>query len=396
MRSPASRYNHLMHAVTWQKKVRGNSFPLMVFALGLATLWGWMRFIHWLLPIDLSPDPALRPHMGVAPETHPWLSLWQRWDTLHYQAIAGQGYAAFDTSLFTPPLYPFLMRVFGAALGGNTLLGGWIVSLLFCAAALTAFYRLAQFELKDEILARRAVAYLALFPTAFFLFAPYTESLFMLGSAMCLLTLREKNWLAAGAWGALAASARLTGAVLFLPVAWCAWQAWGEKRVWMPWLAAAFVAAASIAFPLYAWLGLGTSILAPFEAQSQRFHGGFAFPGVNIIAALRQAFSGNFPITNLLDVFFTLLFIWLGVLVWKRLPRVYGIYHWAYMALYLTRIADVYPLLSMARYVLALFPAFFVLAQYGENPVTRRVIVYASIPGALFLSAQFAIWGWVG
>jgi hypothetical protein len=66
------------------------------------------------------------------------------------------------------------------------------------------------------------------------------------------------------------------------------------------------------------------------------------------------------------------------------------------MILYLTRIADIYPLLSMARYVLALFPAFLILSEYGENPVIHRLVVYLSIPGALFLSAQFAIWGWVG
>ncbi|MBI2332445.1 MAG: hypothetical protein HYU84_09865, partial [Chloroflexi bacterium] len=226
--------------------------------------------------------------------------------------------------------------------------------------------------------------------------APYTESMFMLGSVMCLLSLRKDSWLAAGLWGALAASARLTGAVLFLPVLWHAWQSWKKNRQWVVWLAPTMVALSAVAFPLYTWLGMGQSFFASFEAQSQRFHGGFTFPGINIVKALQQAFAGNFPITNTLDVLFTMLFLWFGMEVWKHLPRIYGIYYAGFMALYLTRIADVYPLLSMARYVLALFPAFLILSRYGESPVLRRIIIYVSIFGALFLSAQFAMWGWVG
>ena len=371
-------------------------FPLTAFSLTLVIIWGWMRFVRWLLPIVLSPDPIFRPYMGIEPETNPWLDVWQRWDVLHYQAIAERGYSAFETSLFVPPLYPFLMRVSSAILGGNTLVGGMVVSFFFCATALIAFYHLAQFELKDEVLARRAVIYLIIFPTGFFLFAPYTESIFMSGSVLCLFNLRNDRWLAAGLWGALAASARLTGAIIFLPVIWSAWQSWKIDKQWSVWFAPMMVALSASAFPFYAWLGMGRSLLAPFEAQSQRFHGGFALPGINIIKALEQVVAWNFPITNILDVFFILLFLWSGLIVWKKLPKVYGIYYIGFMALYLTRIADIYPLLSMARYVLALFPAFLIMSQYGENPILRRIIIYISILGTLFLSAQYAIWGWVG
>jgi hypothetical protein len=98
----------------------------------------------------------------------------------------------------------------------------------------------------------------------------------------------------------------------------------------------------------------------------------------------------------LFDVIFIVVFFWLGILVWKQLPNVYTIYYWSFMILYLTRIADVYPLLSMTRYVLILFPAFLILARYGENPTTHRVIIYLFMLGLLFFSAQFSLWGWVG
>ncbi|HCR71714.1 MAG TPA: hypothetical protein DIW23_09735 [Anaerolineae bacterium] len=359
-------------------------------------IWSWMRLIRWFIPVDVTPNDILRPYMGVTPETNPWLEIWQRWDVLHYQAIAERGYLAFDTALFTPPLYPFLMKIFGVFFDNNTLLSGLFISGLCFIASVISIEKLAQYEFGDEAFSQRTMIYLLLFPTSFFLFAPYTESLFLLGSILCLLALRKKNWGMAGLWGMLAAASRLTGALIFFPVVWCVWQDWKENRNWQVWFAPFLVFCVSISFSLYAWLGLGQSFFSPFQAQSQRFHGGFSVPAVNIIKALQQVFTGNYPLTNLFDVIFIVVFFWLGILVWKQLPKVYAIYYWSFMILYLTRIADVYPLLSMTRYVLILFPAFLILARYGENSTTHRVIIYLFMLGLLFFSAQFSLWGWVG
>lgn len=371
-------------------------YPLLVFLVTWIFLWGWMWLIQRIYPTDISPDAVLRPYMGVTPETNPWLAVWQRWDVLHYQAIAERGYQAFETSLFTPPLYPVLIRLVSLPLKGNTLLAGLIVSAVFCAASFITFHRLAQFELGDRQLADRTVFYFAIFPTSFFLFAPYTESLFMLGAVSCLLALRQNKWLVAGAWGMLAACSRLTGMIMLFPITWAAWEHWKRTREWKAWLAPALTLFAAILFPLYSWLGLRKSIFAPFEAQSARFHGGFTLPGLNMLAALRQFFLNRYAFTNFWDLVFMLIFLGCGFLVWKQLPRLYGIYYFGFIVIYLTRIADIYPLLSMMRYVLALFPAFLVLARYGQNPITHRVIIFIFLLGLLFFSAQFAIWGWVG
>ena len=47
------------------------------------------------------------------------LGVWQRWDTLWYTLIACRGYSLEDTSIFAPPLYPWLMRGLGRLLGGG-------------------------------------------------------------------------------------------------------------------------------------------------------------------------------------------------------------------------------------------------------------------------------------
>jgi hypothetical protein len=66
------------------------------------------------------------------------------------------------------------------------------------------------------------------------------------------------------------------------------------------------------------------------------------------------------------------------------------------MLLFLTRLGSPQPLVSMARYVIEIFPAFLVLAAWGRRPGINRLILYLSWLGLLFFSAQFAIWGWVG
>ncbi len=374
----------------------GWKFPLVLFLLFRFGLWGWMLFVRHIYAVPLTPDKELRPYMGILPTTNPFLEVWQRWDTLQYQAVAERGYTAFSTAFFTTPLYPGLMRLGAMLTGSTTLLAGLLISSLFCLAGLFAFYRLAQVELGDERLARRALIYLCLFPTAFFLFAPYTESLFLLGSVLCLLALRQKRWVSSGLWGILAALSRLTGALLFVPAAWAAWMDWRQTHELKSWLSPFLIGIGSITYPLYIWLGMGRSPLAPFLAQSTRFHGGFTLPGINMILAVRQIWLHIYPLVNFFDLTFTLAFLIFGFWVWKKLDRIYGVYYLAFMLLYLTRIAAVYPLLSMTRYVLALFPAFLVLAIYGKNPKLNRLITYTFLLGTLFFSAQFAIWGWAG
>jgi hypothetical protein len=150
------------------------------------------------------------------------------------------------------------------------------------------------------------------------------------------------------------------------------------------------------AFPLYAWLGLGRSPLAPFAAQAARSQGSIAPPGLNLLQAAVQVAQGKAGLADYFDLAFLLLFIGLAMPVWRRMSRPLAIFYLASLGLYLCRTSNIAPLLGSARYVLMLLPAYLVLAEIGERPAIHRLIVYASLAGLLLLSGQFAIWGWVG
>ena len=61
---------------------------------------------------------------------------------------------------------------------------------------------------------RRASLYLLFFPTAVFLVAPYSESLFLAGAIPAFYYARRKRWIMAGMFAAVAMGARAAGIFL--------------------------------------------------------------------------------------------------------------------------------------------------------------------------------------
>jgi hypothetical protein len=369
---------------------------LATFIIIRVVLSVWMWGVRQAYPVPLPPHPILRPYVGVAVETNPWLEPWQRWDTLHYQAIAERGYAAFDSALFVPPLYPLLMRGLGALLGGRTLLAGILISNLACLGCLIAMYRLTLQEMADSAAARRSVIYLASFPAAFFLLAAYTESLYLLAAILALYAVGNKRWWTAGVWGAVASLTRLPGALIVVPLAYAAWEAWRREHAWPVWSAVVLTLIGAAVFPLYVWLGLHLPPWTPLLVQSARFGGGLTWPGANMLEAARRILAGQFYVADVLDLVFLLIFLMCAVPVCRKLSRVCAIYYAVLLLSYLTRIGGQEPLLSTARYVLALFPALMLWGKWGERPWVNRFILYPAWVGLLFMSGQFAVWGWVG
>jgi hypothetical protein len=117
----------------------------------------------------------------------------------------------------------------GAIFGGHTLLGLFLVSNVCCLLFLFLFERLARLDLRGEE-ARRATLYFMLLPGAIVLFAPYTEPLFLLLSALAILMARRGKWFVAGLAGGLAALTRQQGIILLLPLAWEFWE-WSERNL---------------------------------------------------------------------------------------------------------------------------------------------------------------------
>lgn len=149
--------------------------------------------------------------MSLALGFGPVEEMWTRWDAVHYTTIVEQGYTADQSTqawlnIVFFPLYPALCRLLGGnfwamlAVSWGCLAGAAVVIDRLCPPR-AGFW---------------ALLWLCLFPVTVFLGAPYTESLFLLTTAMALEMVRRKKWLFAGIWGMLAALTRNVGVLTSL------------------------------------------------------------------------------------------------------------------------------------------------------------------------------------
>lgn len=378
-------------------------YPFLAFALSRLLIFS----VGLLADIMLPTDPG---HWVADPDNH-IISMWAKWDSQYYADIAQEGYwftpkAQSNVAFF--PLYPMIMRLLAPLLGGNVLLAGFMVSNLAFLLALILLYRLAEIE-TDTDAARRTVFYLALFPTAFFFSAVYTESLFLLLGVAAMLFARLRWWLAAALLGMLASATRNIGALIWALVMW-EWlraQGWrlstarsaeswrnlfrGLVRNWLE-----VVIIGIIPLGLFGYMYfLKEQFQTPLAFVETQAAWGREFTGP--VQAIKESVSllassdlNRSWLTSLSNLLAFAIFTGLVPVVWKRLGGGYA----AYVLVQLV-IAASTGTGSMIRYVLPLFPVFIVLGQWGRREWFDRALStsFATLLGTF--TAIFVNWYFV-
>ena len=100
-------------------------------------------------------------------------------------------------------------------------------------------------------------------------------------------------------------------------------------------------------------------------------------------------------VINVSLVVFLVLFVTLTVAAWRRFGAPYGVFCAASLAVPLSVPGGDWPLQSLPRFGLTIFPLFLALAALGGRPRVHAAIVGVS---ALFLGvavSQWALWQWV-
>jgi hypothetical protein len=160
-----------------------------------------------------------------------------RWDVGWYLGIAVDGYRFSDVAKATGqqqdivffPVLPLLMRVTGRLFGGAStayVWGGTVVSLLAFLGGLIYLYRLARDLLNSDSQAAFAVWLIATYPFSLFYGAPYTESLYLVGSAGAFYHCRRGEWAKGAAWGLMVGLTRPNGCFLAVALAVLALEPW--------------------------------------------------------------------------------------------------------------------------------------------------------------------------
>jgi Mannosyltransferase (PIG-V) len=345
---------------------------------------------------------------------------WYHWDAIRFATIATHGYPSLDYAAFFP-LFPALAHVFSVVTHRDILESTMFISNIAFLGALIVLYRFVEMEFDRET-AKRTALYLSIFPTTFFFFAGYNESLFLFFMLLCFYTLRRGSWWMAGLFGFLATLTRSLGVFLALIfVCEYARQHWPQlQQVWrdkqtkqglrvLIHLPAVLLIPLALGIFAYALNVHFHDPLAFVHAQTS-WRQGLSFPLVAPFIAIKDLLTLT-PFTfvnphNIIDLAALVLFAALLVLCFfgpERLDRsqwplaLFGVLALVYALLFpgIPSAGGLYdPMPSMQRLVLEIFVGFILLARLGRRPWVHQTYMLFSLPMLAFLVLQFITGHW--
>jgi hypothetical protein len=357
--------------------------PLFAFALSRLLIFGAGIAGDTLLPTEEG-------HWNAAPES-PFLSAWAKWDSQYYYDIATNGYwfrPQQQSNVAFFPVYPLMMRALAPLLGGSVIFAGFILSNLAFGGALVFLYLLTELEL-DADSAKRAVYYLAFFPTSFFFNSVYTESAFLLFSIATMYFARRHWWVAAALAGMLTAATRNLGILLWALVMWewlrvQGWslktmfrkQAWvnlwmGFRQNWFELFIIAIIPLGMLSYMAFLQYNFERPLgfIETQAAWGRENIGPVAVIGKSLKALLTGTLNKGW-LTNFWNTASLLGFLALVPFLWVRLGEGYALY-----VLIMMLVPSASATGSIIRYVLTSFPAFMLLGWWGRREAVDRALL---------------------
>jgi hypothetical protein len=295
------------------------------------------------------------------------------------------------------PLYPTTAKVLHDTFAMDGFHAGLVVTYVCLFLAMSLFYREGIQRLGEEG-ARASVAFLLLFPTAFFLAAVYAESMFLL---FALLAFRDARAGSAGKtalWGFLLgltrASALAVAPALFLAA--LERRAPDGRRHW----GSAVLAGAVPAATVFLWIfGIGWVFGEPglFFRSMQGWHRATSSLGglwrwLDSMGSGFLAGAWRSKPTLALDCGIALLL--LLVAVYQLVKKRWADAAWTGAAILLPMTTGLSG--GMPRFLMVVYPVYYALAA-GSRGRPRARVAWWIVSGALLLAAaaRFVNWHWV-
>jgi len=313
-----------------------------------------------------------------------WQTLWTRWDASHYLSLAKDGYVATGDGRFSIvfyPLYPWLMRAV-AVVTQNYFVAALLVSGAASLCVGLLLRRLVELDHTAKV-AKQAVWFLFIFPTAYFLHIGYSESLFLALVLGCVLAARKQYWALAGILGALASLTRVNGLLLvptLMVEAWLQYRV--TRRINWRWL---WIAAVGLGFATYLLINYRVTgnPFAFSPIMEEHWYKKLSPPWVGINYLWHKI--PRFNLTEGFHEFACVVISFVGVVwCWFKLRPTYAV--WATLNWLL--VVSTSFIVSVPRYCLTFFPLFIILASLAvARPLLGRILTAAS----LFLLALFAM-----
>lgn len=348
---------------------------------------------------------------------------WAHWDGVWFVRIASEGYTYPHSEAFFP-LYPFLMRAVSHVTGGNYVLAGIAISLVAYALSMVVLYKLVR-PLFGASVAAWSVAFISWFPTSVVFSAVYSESLFLLLTVASLWFATRRLWWAAGLAGLFAALTRNSGVLLVFPLVLlygreCGWSWRRPELRWPRELSLAWIVLTPVGLLIYmtylklkfgSWMMFSTaetfwrrhlsdpvSTLVRGYRDAARAFDQLADAEKSLIHWLQPGHPGQDIVVFYVAPFAALAFaVVVLALAARRLPVAYTT--WAILGLLLALCYPTvrWPMYSLHRFVLVLFPVFIAEALVTRFVFPLRWVLLAlSAAGLVWYTFVFAAFAHIG
>jgi hypothetical protein len=399
--------------ISWRWKQEWTGYAILVVVLRLIYAVIGVTVIARGGPVELAAPlyGILKPYLKTDLFSQWIVNPWYQWDTISYLRIAILGYGP-DESIAFMPLYPLLVRFASPLFGNNHLLAALSLSTLLCFMTLVLLHELL-IQLYPEQVASKAVILFITFPTAFFLLAGYTESLFMVLVLAFWMLARKKRWWWATLFASLATLTRLQGVILAPVLLWMMFLSLVEQPatslIGQTQQILAFFAnfQKKIIGSRYkfAWLAVFVPITVSMLYQSWLYNSELGeitkalekywllktvMPWEGFTLFLKRLFVTKFIYMDWIDLILFAIVLAGSVIALRLIDPAFSLYVWLTLAVLLTRGTPPHLLASYSRYFLALFPLFIVPAMI------RNRYFQVSIVAVSFILQILLVWIFLG
>lgn len=323
----------------------------------------------------------------------PFAEKFMRWDAHWYTYVAENGYSA-KSIVFFPAI---ILLIRGLALTGLSYqAAGLIVCNLFALLSFSVMYRVFRLDLTAGD-ARRALMAYALMPASLFINSVYTEPLFITFALACVYFTRKGDWWKAGLFAALATLTRNLGICLVFFMLYEYWTRY-SSRLKGSFAALALAPAALLLFMGYNWWLLGDPLA--FANAQQDWGRRFGLPWISLYDNLRLISALPFMTVTgpALDLAaFVAGGSGLTLLTFSRRfrPRAsYLLIGWLWFLIPLFSTSPFFPLYSLSRFILIIFPLYMLAAGLPRLP--RLALFAAGACGLALHTILFINWYFVG
>lgn len=309
---------------------------------------------------------------------------WSNFDGEHFTSIALYGYKSLQQFYF--PLYPFLIRSVAASFGPeliNYVWSGILISNISLLISLLGLYKLARLDYSEKI-SKLAIILILFFPTSFYFGAVYTESLFLALAVWSFYLFRTNKFLFASVLASLASGTRAVG-ITILP-AFLINILQNKQLIKKELLSLLIIPIGLLSYTYYLFLYWGGSVKL-YQAYTlfgeQRADHIVLLPQVfyRYVVKIIPNLSWNyFPVvfTVFLEITAATLFLYLIIVSFRKVRWDY----WIFSVLGYLIPTTSGSFSSMPRYVILLFPMFFILAEKligFKKPLLITILVLMSI-----------------